>query len=119
DELDLADAAFAQLDVVARVQALAGMGAALPVHADAFPQPAQGRERVEIEVLAVHEGAPQGFDIARLGGEGRLVEELAGDQPGLEPGVAFPFPALDRKSTRLNSSHVKISYAVFCLKKKK
>src|SRR5690606_41019130 len=30
-----------------------------------------------------------------------------------------PFPALlDRKSTRLNSSHVKISYAVFCLKKK-
>src|SRR5690606_41608393 len=26
---------------------------------------------------------------------------------------------LDRKSTRLNSSHVKISYAVFCLKKKK
>src|SRR5690606_41456964 len=27
--------------------------------------------------------------------------------------------ALDRKSTRLNSSHVKISYAVFCLKQKK
>src|SRR5690606_41725091 len=26
--------------------------------------------------------------------------------------------AVDRKSTRLNSSHVKISYAVFCLKKK-
>src|SRR5690625_6173735 len=28
-------------------------------------------------------------------------------------------PALDRKSTRLNSSHVAISYAVFCLQKKK
>src|SRR5690606_41021877 len=28
-------------------------------------------------------------------------------------------PDKDRKSTRLNSSHVKISYAVFCLKKKK
>src|SRR5436305_11180045 len=28
-------------------------------------------------------------------------------------------PAKDRKSTRLNSSHVRISYAVFCLKKKK
>src|SRR5690606_28870876 len=27
-------------------------------------------------------------------------------------------PGIDRKSTRLNSSHVKISYAVFCLKKK-
>src|SRR5690606_41980133 len=29
------------------------------------------------------------------------------------------FTTKDRKSTRLNSSHVKISYAVFCLKKKK
>src|SRR5690554_7410484 len=28
-------------------------------------------------------------------------------------------PTEDRKSTRLNSSHVRISYAVFCLKKKK
>src|SRR5436305_10065511 len=28
-------------------------------------------------------------------------------------------PTRDRKSTRLNSSHVRISYAVFCLKKKK
>src|SRR6266511_4492815 len=32
--------------------------------------------------------------------------------------TSFPRPR-DRKSTRLNSSHVKISYAVFCLKKKK
>src|SRR5690606_41350144 len=36
---------------------------------------------------------------------------------------AKPLPSynstLDRKSTRLNSSHVKISYAVFCLKKKR
>src|SRR5438876_9161078 len=30
-----------------------------------------------------------------------------------------PFSPLDRKSTRLNSSHPSISYAVFCLKKKK
>src|SRR5690625_6480407 len=30
-----------------------------------------------------------------------------------------PPPCQDRKSTRLNSSHVAISYAVFCLKKKK
>src|SRR5256886_15752127 len=29
------------------------------------------------------------------------------------------FPTIDRKSTRLNSSHSQISYAVFCLKKKK
>src|SRR3712207_8812254 len=32
---------------------------------------------------------------------------------------SFVFPVLDRKSTRLNSSHANISYAVFCLKKKK
>src|SRR5690242_21405800 len=32
---------------------------------------------------------------------------------------AFPKFRLDRKSTRLNSSHMSISYAVFCLKKKK
>src|SRR5690606_39720712 len=31
----------------------------------------------------------------------------------------FQYIGSDRKSTRLNSSHVKISYAVFCLKKKK
>src|SRR6266508_3927088 len=36
------------------------------------------------------------------------------------PGTAPPgSPSPDRKSTRLNSSHVAISYAVFCLKKKK
>src|SRR5690606_41621005 len=33
--------------------------------------------------------------------------------------IPQPVVAQDRKSTRLNSSHVKISYAVFCLKKKK
>src|SRR5690606_39704917 len=36
--------------------------------------------------------------------------------PGGSPSTR---PRPDRKSTRLNSSHVKISYAVFCLKKKK
>src|SRR5690625_6200659 len=35
------------------------------------------------------------------------------------PGAEFQTVRLDRKSTRLNSSHVAISYAVFCLKKKK
>src|SRR5262245_66437195 len=33
--------------------------------------------------------------------------------------IASVFPHSDRKSTRLNSSHLGISYAVFCLKKKK
>src|SRR5690606_39485738 len=42
------------------------------------------------------------------------------DQLGLRGDLALLLeqPAEDRKSTRLNSSHVKISYAVFCLKKK-
>src|SRR2546430_12092952 len=38
--------------------------------------------------------------------------------PELE-GNAGAFGSIDRKSTRLNSSHSQISYAVFCLKKKK
>src|SRR3712207_6936199 len=37
--------------------------------------------------------------------------------PGRRRGV--PMSGEDRKSTRLNSSHANISYAVFCLKKKK
>src|SRR5438874_8263501 len=40
------------------------------------------------------------------------------EQARHEPGRALE-PPEDRKSTRLNSSHVEISYAVFCLKKKK
>src|SRR5690606_25606472 len=43
----------------------------------------------------------------------RRFAERSAAMARLGPGMA------DRKSTRLNSSHVKISYAVFCLKKKK
>src|SRR2546422_7575566 len=51
----------------------------------------------------------------------RLGEEAALGLAGNERSPAVvPEPArLDRKSTRLNSSHGYISYAVFCLKKKK
>src|SRR5690606_41374661 len=40
--------------------------------------------------------------------------------PGSRPGISTTSTSahIDRKSTRLNSSHVKISYADFCLKKK-
>src|SRR5438874_8368628 len=44
-----------------------------------------------------------------------VVRTNAAAAKGTPPGVA----QADRKSTRLNSSHVEISYAVFCLKKKK
>src|SRR5690606_40374617 len=39
-------------------------------------------------------------------------------QPKVTAAEAGMIYCIDRKSTRLNSSHVKISYAVFCLKKK-
>src|SRR5690606_39495464 len=42
-------------------------------------------------------------------------EQSEPEQPGQAPAEDVE----ERKSTRLNSSHVKISYAVFCLKKKK
>src|SRR5690606_40217483 len=46
----------------------------------------------------------------------RVGEEIWADD--VDTWVASPYAPQDRKSTRLNSSHVKISYAVFCLKKK-
>src|SRR3712207_8413089 len=51
--------------------------------------------------------------LGRLGGTA-LVRSAPGD--GTEVELVLP---RDRKSTRLNSSHANISYAVFCLKKKK
>src|ERR1035438_9082985 len=58
----------------------------------------------------------------RPGGRG-FGDETAplGSRPERNPGtlVGGCRPDLDRKSTRLNSSHLGISYAVFCLKKKK
>src|SRR2546429_1233158 len=45
-------------------------------------------------------------------------EETRSDRGPHAPGTVHPKLALDRKSTRLNSSHGYISYAVFCLKKK-
>src|SRR5215813_14292193 len=48
----------------------------------------------------------------------RRIATQAGCKHPLRP-VTTPCPPADRKSTRLNSSHVRISYAVFCLKKKK
>src|SRR3712207_7050794 len=47
----------------------------------------------------------------------RMRETKVVSSPTLSTGVMYP-PG-DRKSTRLNSSHANISYAVFCLKKKK
>src|SRR3712207_8667033 len=53
--------------------------------------------------------------VGELLDEGRRVEELVREVAGIE---VDPEALADRKSTRLNSSHANISYAVFCLKKK-
>src|SRR3989442_5216397 len=47
-----------------------------------------------------------------------LVEQLQDALAAVRAGGGKEMTERDRKSTRLNSSHVRISYAVFCLKKK-
>src|SRR5207244_12805554 len=61
----------------------------------------------EIYTLSLHDALP----IA-----GTVVTRKAGPGQYVQPSNSDP---VDRKSTRLNSSHQIISYAVFCLKKKK
>src|SRR3712207_8620082 len=81
---------------------------------------------------SVHERGPQVTDLldgrALLGGGGggrTLLDDCADLllRPLGDLGEGAPARAVgrdgDRKSTRLNSSHANISYAVFCLKKKK
>src|SRR5690349_24794974 len=81
-----------------------------------------GTTPTRVYTLSLHDALPISGGVGELGDA--EVEELhalaerhvgIGDQ---EQVVGLEVP-LDRKSTRLNSSHVEISYAVFCLKKKK
>src|SRR5438874_3661023 len=69
----------------------------------------------EIYTLSLHDALPI-CDETALGKRG-LTREHERDRVWI---LVVDEPALprDRKSTRLNSSHVEISYAVFCLKKK-
>src|SRR5438067_6958196 len=71
----------------------------------------------EIYTLSLHDALPI-CDAFGLGGvDVGAVRELRLD--GALAGCPRSHRGTDRKSTRLNSSHVSISYAVFCLKKKK
>src|SRR5215467_10267964 len=62
---------------------------------------------------------------ARVPGDSQLSAEIlaacldGGFDPTFSDELLFDHATIDRKSTRLNSSHLVISYAVFCLKKKK
>src|SRR3712207_7828391 len=75
----------------------------------------------EIYTLSLHDALP----IFGRGGRarGRRPRALPGGPPLADHdrprGDVAEALVLDRKSTRLNSSHANISYAVFCLKKKK
>src|SRR5439155_14724350 len=78
----------------------------------------RGTAATEIYTLSLHDALP--ISPARLclrGSSPKAVNTASSPwSPARELAV---YTALDRKSTRLNSSHVAISYAVFCLKKKK
>src|SRR5689334_23911190 len=90
-----------------------------PPRSTLFPYTTLFRSQPHLEIQ-VRAGAHDHLDGVLLPGlHGR--EELATvEAPNLGPlgGVVHPV-LLDRKSTRLDSSHSSISYAVFCLKKKK
>src|SRR5690606_39347863 len=81
---------------------------------DGKPRRGQVEFRVPDTVtFDAHDVILSGPVIATLDPQGVFSVQLpATDAPGMDHVVR------DRKSTRLNSSHVKISYAVFCLKKK-
>src|SRR5690349_23704876 len=74
----------------------------------------------EIYTLSLHDALPISRGAPVVARQPRALRDdraAAGDQAaGSRHG---PRRRRDRKSTRLNSSHVEISYAVFCLKKKK
>src|SRR5690606_10568032 len=72
-----------------------------------------GKRIAEATGLPVHR-----FLSGPLGGDQQIGAKVAENEMDCIIFLRDPLTAQDRKSTRLNSSHVKISYAVFCLKKK-
>src|SRR2546427_3632187 len=75
----------------------------------------------EIYTLSLHDALPIcAHDAGLVSGDGAPPRLVAGREPSRALcGLVPDGPRADRKSTRLNSSHSQISYAVFCLKKKK
>src|SRR5439155_19022077 len=82
----------------------------------------EARDEIHERGLAAARRADDRDRLARLGRERHVAEDrVLGARIAELDGLEFDAAARpgDRKSTRLNSSHVAISYAVFCLKKKK
>src|SRR5436305_9827393 len=75
----------------------------------------------EVSTLSLHDALPICVPRERAAPINVCLRELLEAAANLliEHLVPLIHVNLDRKSTRLNSSHVRISYAVFCLKKKK
>src|SRR5256885_13087140 len=75
----------------------------------------------EIYTLSLHDALPIFRVPCNLGSGARETSAITCQMPAnsQERRAGCPKLPLDRKSTRLNSSHLVISYAVFCLKKKK
>src|SRR2546427_7578185 len=71
----------------------------------------------EIYTLSLHDALPISW--FALAGQAALLARLGRAHPRRAGEHALSIAPADRKSTRLNSSHSQISYAVFCLKKKK
>src|SRR3712207_7845353 len=80
------------------------------------PPPDRGGQRSR-RADVVRGGPQSGRREADQGGAGREAEE--GQEVAMHFDIVNGENQKDRKSTRLNSSHANISYAVFCLKKKK
>src|SRR3712207_7438642 len=89
----------------------------LPPRSTLFPSTTPFRPHVD-EPQRRDAGDAQDAGGGRQHGHVELVRPVASRQPGVMPGTMAAEPG-DRKSTRLNSSHAKISYAVFRLKKNK
>src|SRR3712207_8990088 len=60
-----------------------------------------------------------GYGEVEHGSSFMMVAQFMDGRCPVEAGTFVTYGQTDRKSTRLNSSHANISYAVFCLKKKK
>src|SRR3712207_8713119 len=86
-----------------------------PPRSTLFPYTTLFRSSGHGQRINIHLQLPKSF----LDGHSEFLLFINNQQAEISEFHVFTQDAIDRKSTRLNSSHANISYAVFCLKKKK